>query len=48
MVPPSSGNPNGPPGLFTAIQEQTGMKLELVKALAEVLVVDHVERRSAN
>jgi uncharacterized protein (TIGR03435 family) len=48
MVPPSPGNPNAPPGLFTAIQEQIGLKLELVKAMAEVLVVDHVERSSAN
>jgi uncharacterized protein (TIGR03435 family) len=48
MVPPSSGNPSVAPGLFTAIQEQVGLKLELVKALAEVLVVDHVEKPSAN
>jgi uncharacterized protein (TIGR03435 family) len=48
MVPPPSGNPSAAPGLFTAIQEQVGLKLELVKALAEVLVVDHVEKPSAN
>ena len=39
---------NPPPGLFTAIQEQLGLKLEAVKAPAEVLVIDHVERPSAN
>ncbi len=37
-----------PPGLFTAIQEQIGLKLEPVKAPAEVLVIDAVERPSAN
>lgn len=45
-VPPDAINP--PPGLFTAIQEQLGLKLEARKAPAEVLVVDHVEQPSAN
>jgi uncharacterized protein (TIGR03435 family) len=36
------------PGLFTAIQQQIGLKLEPVKAPVEVLVVDAVERASAN
>ena len=36
------------PSLFTAIQEQTGLKLEAVKAPAPVLVVDKVERPGAN
>lgn len=39
---------NAAPGLFTAIQEQLGLKLEAKKAPAEVFVVDHVERPSAN
>ena len=34
--------------MFTAIQEQVGLKLEAVKAPADVLVVDHVERAGAN
>jgi uncharacterized protein (TIGR03435 family) len=34
--------------MFTAIQEQLGLKLEPVKAPADVLVVDKVERPSAN
>ena len=37
-----------PPGLFTAVQEQLGLKFDSVKAPAEVLVVDKVERPSAN
>ena len=44
----STADPNAPPGIFTAIQEQTGLKLEPTRAPADVLVVDHVERPSAN
>jgi uncharacterized protein (TIGR03435 family) len=41
-------DPNAPPGLFTAIQEQLGLKLEAEKAPAQVLVIDKVEQPSAN
>jgi uncharacterized protein (TIGR03435 family) len=40
--------PDAPPGLFTAIQDQIGLKLERVKAPADVLVIDKVERPTAN
>lgn len=36
------------PGLFTAVQEQLGLKLEATNGMAEVLVVEAVERPSAN
>jgi len=36
------------PSLFTAIQEQLGLKLEPMKAPVDVLVIDHVEKPSAN
>jgi len=36
------------PSLFTAIQEQLGLKLEPVKAAADVLVVDAIQRPAAN
>jgi len=36
-------DPNGP-SLFTAIEEQLGLKLESTKGPVEVLVIDHVDR----
>ena len=36
------------PSLFTAIQEQLGLKLEAVKAPADTIVIDHIERPSPN
>jgi uncharacterized protein (TIGR03435 family) len=39
---------NPPPNLFTAIQEQLGLKLEAVKAPADVMVIDKAEKPSPN
>jgi uncharacterized protein (TIGR03435 family) len=41
-------DPNAPPGLFTAIQDQLGLKLESGKSPVPVLVIDHIEPPSAN
>jgi uncharacterized protein (TIGR03435 family) len=43
-----NSDPNAPPGFFTAVQEQLGLKLEPTKAPVEVFVIDHVERPSAD
>jgi uncharacterized protein (TIGR03435 family) len=47
-VPAPVDNPNAPPGLFTAIEEQLGLRLEVRKNPAEVLVIEHVERPTEN
>jgi uncharacterized protein (TIGR03435 family) len=48
-TPPNGApDPNLPPGIFTAIQEQLGLKLESTKGPVPVLVLDHVETPSAN
>jgi uncharacterized protein (TIGR03435 family) len=49
LPPPNSGaapppiDPNGPT-IFTAIQEQLGLKLESTKGPEDILIVDYVER----
>jgi uncharacterized protein (TIGR03435 family) len=53
--PPSPGalpaeprdQPSGP-SVFTAVQEQLGLRLESAKGPVEILVIDHVERPSEN
>jgi bla regulator protein blaR1 len=54
--PPGPGNGGNPvsladlpgPSLFLALQDQLGLKLESTKGPVEVLVIDHVEKPSAN
>jgi uncharacterized protein (TIGR03435 family) len=36
------------PGLFTAIQEQAGLKVEPSKGEVDVLVIEHVEKPETN
>ena len=43
-----SDDANAPPDLFTAFQQQLGLKLESTKAPVEILVVDKVEKPSEN
>jgi uncharacterized protein (TIGR03435 family) len=47
-IPPPTDTANAPPNLYTAIQEQIGLKLEATKAPADVMVIDHVEKPSEN
>jgi uncharacterized protein (TIGR03435 family) len=48
IAPPPVDEPNAPPGLYIAIQEQLGLKLEPRRAPDDVIVIDHVEKPSAN
>jgi len=43
-----TSEPDAAPGLYTAIQEELGLKLEPTRAPADVLVIDHAERPSQN
>jgi uncharacterized protein (TIGR03435 family) len=47
-LPPPTDNTNPPPNLYTAIQEQIGLKLEATKAPTDVMIIDHVEKPSEN
>jgi uncharacterized protein (TIGR03435 family) len=46
--PPSVPDATGGPSIFTALQQQLGLKLEPAKGPREYLVIDHVEKPSAN
>ncbi len=47
-MPPSDDSADAPPPLYTALQEQLGLKLESGKAQVPVLVIDQVEHPSPN
>ncbi len=44
---PTDGTP-AQPDLFTAVQQQLGLKIETAKAPVDVLAIDHVEKPSEN
>ncbi|MGO8792121.1 MAG: TIGR03435 family protein [Terriglobia bacterium] len=46
--PPTPPGEADAPDLFTAMQQQLGLKLDAVKAPTEVMVIDHVEKPSPN
>ncbi len=52
LAPDTQGAANPPdlsgPSLFTALQEQLGLKLESQRGPAPILVIDRVEKPSAN
>jgi uncharacterized protein (TIGR03435 family) len=39
---------SAPPAIFTAIQEQLGLKLEPVKTMTGVMVIDKIEKPTPN
>jgi uncharacterized protein (TIGR03435 family) len=44
LTPPAPAGPS----IFTAVQEQLGLKLEPGKAPVQVLVIDHVDQPAPN
>jgi uncharacterized protein (TIGR03435 family) len=47
-APPPADNADVPPDIFTAFQQQLGLKLENTKAPVDVMVVDRLEKPSDN
>jgi uncharacterized protein (TIGR03435 family) len=47
-MPTPSDAADAPPSLYTAVQEQLGLKIEATKAPDEVMVIDSVEKPSPN
>jgi uncharacterized protein (TIGR03435 family) len=47
-APPPSDAADAPPNLYTAIQEQLGLKIDATKAPDDVMVIDHVDKPSPN
>jgi uncharacterized protein (TIGR03435 family) len=47
-LPPQTETADSSPNLFTAIQEQLGLKLDAEKTPVDVIAIDHVEKPSAN
>jgi uncharacterized protein (TIGR03435 family) len=47
-IPPPPADGSGPPGLFTAVQEQLGLRFDRTNAPVEVVVIDRVEKPSDN
>jgi uncharacterized protein (TIGR03435 family) len=45
---PDAASPDSAPPLFTAIQEQLGLKLESQKGPVDVVVIDHIAKASEN
>jgi uncharacterized protein (TIGR03435 family) len=43
-----ASNPDAPPDIFTAVQQQLGLKFDSTKAPVDVMVVDKVERPGEN
>ena len=46
--PTAKDDPNAPPALNDAMQQQLGLRIEAVKAMDDVIVIDHAEHPSAN
>lgn len=48
LAPGNAADPDAPPDIFAAFQQQLGLKLESTRALVDVMVIEKVERPSEN
>jgi uncharacterized protein (TIGR03435 family) len=48
VPPPNMDDPNAPPSLYTALQEQLGLKLETTRAETDAMVIDHIDKPTPN
>ena len=46
--PPAQEDPSAPPSLYTALQEQLGLKFENTRANVDTFVIDSIEKPGAN
>ena len=44
----NAADQNPPPDIFTAFEQQLGLKLQATRAVVDVMVVDRIERPSPN
>lgn len=47
-TPRAQEDPNAQPSLYTALQEQLGLKLESTRAMVDTFVIDQIEKPGAN
>jgi uncharacterized protein (TIGR03435 family) len=45
---PATADPDAPPDLFTAMEQQLGLRMQKTKAAVDVMIIDKVEKPSAN
>jgi uncharacterized protein (TIGR03435 family) len=48
LAPANAADPNPPPDIFTAFEQQLGLKLQATKARVDVMVIDRIEKPSPN
>jgi uncharacterized protein (TIGR03435 family) len=48
LAPANAADLDAPPDIFTAFQQQLGLKLESTRAAVDVMVIEKIERPSPN